>query len=220
MNRYKKGFTLFEMMVSIGIFVMITTIGVLNYRKFGSDIFISNLAYDMALTFRKAQSYGTNVRETRIGGTGSFDYAYGLHFNIDTASGGAKGKYYLFVDAYSPNSSSCTTAAQDAIYDELCLDNTISPPAPKDLVETSTLLKNSQITSLCATPVLTGVQDCTIKKLDITYLRPNPDAVIKNPSSIATEYSNAEIHITSADAREKKIIIYPVGQISVQSVTP
>lgn len=192
-SRFKKGFTLFEMMVSIAIFVVITAIAILNYQKFGTDVFISNLGYDIALSIRKAQSYGINVRGTSSGG---FIYAYGIHFTTATNN-----SYKLFVDSTpTPADQKYTSSAED--------------------VETYNLLKGSRIVQLCVTPS-SGVENCNVDILDITFLRPNPDALIYfHTTSGATGgpagYNKAKVVIQSAGGRQKQVVIYNIGQISVQ----
>ncbi len=199
----KKGFTLFEMMVSISIFVMITTIAVVNYRKFGNDVFINNLAYDIALTIRKAQSYGINVRGTSAN---NFSYGYGVHFDIRS----------------SPNP--CTGVASNTCY-KIFVDSLPSEPdlqwnnAAED-VETFNLLKGSTVSSLCVTS--SSGEDCTVDVLDLVFLRPNPDAHIYfhttgGATGGTTGYTSARIVIRAVDGREKSIVVYGIGQISVKS---
>jgi prepilin-type N-terminal cleavage/methylation domain-containing protein len=201
---HKRGFTLFEMMVSIGIFVLITSIGIVNYRKFGNDIFITNLAYDVGLSIRKAQSFGINVKEAKNIGTDPFRFAYGVHFDKAIT-----GRYQLFVDAYGADPS--------------CTNESIGPDrkwnCSNEDVEVYSLLKNSKIHDLCA--VIAEESTCTsVDTLDITFLRPNPDAIITTSAAGTNTYSRAEIVIKSADNRQKKIVVYAVGQISIQTPTP
>ena len=57
-----RGFTLIEMMVSVGIFALITTLIMVSGRSFGGSVLLTNLAYDVALSVRRAQTFGINVR--------------------------------------------------------------------------------------------------------------------------------------------------------------
>jgi prepilin-type N-terminal cleavage/methylation domain-containing protein len=218
-----RGFTLFEMMVSVGIFVMITTIGVLNYRKFGNDIFITNLGYDIALSIRKAQSYGINVKEAK--GTNiptSFNYAYGINFAVGPTTD--KTLYYLFADVVG-----LADPLPNGKYDG---SQTFGgPPTTVDeTVEKFKLLKRSTVSKLCIVRAAGGPDicsdSCDVYKLDLTFYRPNPDARITfskgTPPSVTTYAPEtnkaARIYIQTPDGREKQIVVYSVGQISVQEV--
>jgi len=84
----QKGFTLIEMVVTVGIFVIISTIVIVRNVSFDNDILLNNLAYDIALSVREAQQFGINVRV----GDGGFDAPYGIHFEAGSVS------YAMFLD--------------------------------------------------------------------------------------------------------------------------
>ena len=77
-----KGFTLIELLVTLSLFVVLTTIVIFSQSKFNGSILLTNLAYDVALTVRQAQSYGVNVREVASDTSTGFKHAYGVHFDI------------------------------------------------------------------------------------------------------------------------------------------
>ena len=83
-----RAFTLVELVVTVGIFALISTLIITRNSQFDEEIFLSDMAYDVALSLRRAQSYGINVR----GSEGSFDLPYGVHFTAGTTT------YELFVD--------------------------------------------------------------------------------------------------------------------------
>lgn len=83
-----RAFTLVELVVTVGIFAIISTVIIAKNSQFDEEIFLSDMAYDVALSVRRAQSYGINVR----GSGGSFDYPYGVFFTNGTTT------YQLFVD--------------------------------------------------------------------------------------------------------------------------
>lgn len=87
----KKGFTLVELLVSIAIFTIITSVAVLNHSSFNSSVLLTNLAYEIALSVRQAQFYGIVVKQSS---TGSFDAGYGIHFDL----GSSPSSYVLFED--------------------------------------------------------------------------------------------------------------------------
>lgn len=85
-----KGFTLVELLVSIGIFTVITTAAVFSHKQFNSSVLLTNLAYEMALSIRQAQSYGIAVRTNAAF---NFNSGYGIHFDTSTPT-----SYILFED--------------------------------------------------------------------------------------------------------------------------
>lgn len=84
-----RGFTLVELVVTVGIFAVISTVIISRNSQFDEEIFLSDMAYDVALSVRRAQSFGVNVR----GAEGSFDHPYGVYFENGTST------YQLFVDS-------------------------------------------------------------------------------------------------------------------------
>lgn len=84
------GFTLAELLVSVAIFTVITTVSVFNYSSFNSSVALTNLAYEIALSVRQAQFYGITVKQSVS--TGNFDSGYGVHFDANTTT------YTLFED--------------------------------------------------------------------------------------------------------------------------
>jgi prepilin-type N-terminal cleavage/methylation domain-containing protein len=65
-----KGFTLVEMLVSIAIFVLITTVVVFRHASFNASVQLSNAVYDLALQFRQSQFEAVNVTTEKYVVTG------------------------------------------------------------------------------------------------------------------------------------------------------
>lgn len=87
-----KGFTLFELIITIGITVIISSLVLTNFPRFSRTLGLSRTAQAIALSFREAESAALGVREF---GSGIFP-AYGLHFeNPPTKS------YVFFADVIS-----------------------------------------------------------------------------------------------------------------------
>lgn len=91
----QSGFTLVELLVSVGIFTLITTAAVFNNAQFNGNVVLSNLAYEVALSVRQAQFYGITVKQSS---TNTFDAGYGISFNVSTPT-----SYLLFEDKPTPN---------------------------------------------------------------------------------------------------------------------
>ena len=75
------GFTIIELLVTVAIFSIITSVLLVNYPKFSSRILLENVAHDIGLSVRQAQTFGLNVRGVRIGATDIFP-TYGIHFSL------------------------------------------------------------------------------------------------------------------------------------------
>ena len=195
-----KGFTLIELLVVIGILIAITLVVLFNYRQFGSTILLENIAYDIGLSIRQAQTYGLSVRGVGDG-TATFDTAYGVHFvAADT------GHWSFFADKNrSGVYDACAGAGCDTI------------------LEGYTLKRGSTIKRFCATRT-NAEEHCTdsssspLTTLDITFNRPNPDAIITSnvvSGITAFPYQKARITIQTPEGLERHIEIESTGQISV-----
>lgn len=179
----QSGFTLVELLVSIAIFTLITTIAVFNHAQFNSSILLTDLAYEAALTIRQAQVYGITVRQSSTNG---YDSGYGVHFQTNDPT-----TYKLFEDMPTPN--------------HICDSTECSSP-----IESYTIQKGNQVTRLCADG------DCTKTSLDISFIRPNPDAFI-TANGVGTLYNEAVICLKSPQGIARRAIVESTGQISVDN---
>jgi prepilin-type N-terminal cleavage/methylation domain-containing protein len=116
----QKGFTLIEMIVTVGIFAIISTIIIVRNAAFDNDVLLNNLAYDIALSIRQAQQFGINVRAAQQ----QFDAPYGVHFDADSTT------YIAFIDKGTGN----------GVYDG---------PTSGELLEVYTIGRGAKIRSLC-----------------------------------------------------------------------
>jgi prepilin-type N-terminal cleavage/methylation domain-containing protein len=83
-----KGFTLFELLAVMAVFILLTSITIASDSRFGGRVALEAVAYDIALSIREAQIYGVAVRRTSAG---SFNVGYGMHFTPGTG-------YELYAD--------------------------------------------------------------------------------------------------------------------------
>jgi len=86
------GFSLVELMVTIGIVTLVTGVVMVKYSSFNSVVILKSQAYELALDLREAQVFGVSVG----GGTNSYREAYGIY--VDMAN---PNQYMLFQDASS-----------------------------------------------------------------------------------------------------------------------
>mgnify|MGYP001582363792 CR=1 FL=1 len=203
------GFTLIEMLVVIALFSILSGIVLLNYRGFGSDLLLTNLSYDIALSLRKAQSYGVSVKSLSSG-TSNFTYSYGVHFNVGSF-GGTQTSYSLFID-------NSTTGSNANVYD-----------GGDTILETYTITNQNKILELCYRLNSNDPSDtCTNQGsnnpavIDILFKRPNPDAVItrcpndNNLSNCIPDNATAKIRLQSVRGIIRDVTVRDTGEISVK----
>jgi prepilin-type N-terminal cleavage/methylation domain-containing protein len=186
--RTKSGFTLIELLVVVGILVVISSIMLVSYSKFGGQVLLRNLAYDVALSIRQAQVYGISARSF-LGA----EFAAGHGAYISFSEGDAL--FYLYTDV--DNNGFFTSAATE-------------------WVETYTIGRGYTIDRLCVPSGPTS-ETCGITSLDILFRRPEPDAIIRasSGSGFAT-YDRARIVLKSPQERKLSVLVETTGQISVQ----
>jgi prepilin-type N-terminal cleavage/methylation domain-containing protein len=189
-KKRNKGFTLMELITVVGIFAIITTVVMIKFSTFNNKILTTNLAYDIALSIREAQTFGVNVRGFDTGNTVVFDYAYGVHFNESSDT-----TYTFFID----------------------LNGNGKFESNNETVDVFTLRGGHRIERLCRTTgaSVTSCSDTTpsFNDLYITFKRPEPDAVIKSNGS--TLYQSASIRVTSPQGIDREIQVHSTGQISI-----
>lgn len=192
----QKGFTLIELMVSIAIFAFMTALVVARYGTFNQGILLTNLAYDVALTLRTAQSYGLNVKSAPTASanySSNFNYPYGVHFDSGNSN---NTKIIFFADT---NIDSTYDAGEE--------------------ISTYTIRRGSHVEKLCIDNGHgnDGKLQCNnVSTLDVIFKRPDPDAIItKNDDNTKLIY--AEINLKSSDGGTKKVIVRQTGQIAVSN---
>ena len=156
-----KGFTIVELIVSIAIFAVMTALVVSRYGTFNQNTLLTNVAYDMALTIRTAQSYGLSVKSSDSAAN-SFGSAYGVHFDMSKPT-----KFVLFADTN-----------KNGYYED---------PANSGVdqnITTYTLTSGVTISKICLAVTQSSCQSpssnllASSDALDITFRRPNPDAIL------------------------------------------
>jgi prepilin-type N-terminal cleavage/methylation domain-containing protein len=185
----RAGFSLVELLASVAIFTIIMSVILVKHSQFSGTLAVENLAYDIALSIRKAQVFGLSVREFKGGGS-NFDVGYGLHFDSNTNN-----SYIFFVDAN-----------RNEKYDD-----------SSEIIEVFALNKGNIISKFCAV-VSSSLEKCSttdIAYLDVIFERPNPDAIIKT-SLVSDLYNSAVITITSPNGAKWDITTITTGQISIQ----
>ncbi len=200
----KSGFTLIEMLVVVAIFTIISAVALFNQTKFSSDMVITNLAYEVALEVRQAQTYGIGVRGSSNGGS-NFQYGYGVHFGQDNKS------FLLFAD------QNLVPSSIKYVYDS----------AGDSLVDTFHLPGGNTIAEICynqSSALAPGsgptapncYKNLTSHSLDISFVRPNPEARTVLDGDVTVDVAPVYIILRSALGDKCKTVkVYSTGQISV-----
>ena len=186
----KKGFTLIELIAVTGVMVILSTILLANYNRFGGAITLRNIVYDVALSIREAQTYGISVRKFGEG-AGQFSAGYGMHFEKTSPT-----QYILFADAVQPS---------NGLYDA------------GESVDLLTMRGGYFIYDMCGTSPGSSVDECLLDELDVTFKRPDPDAYIRGIlNSTVSLYEKACITIESPRGDRLAVVVWLTGQISIQ----
>lgn len=198
MNR---GFTIIELLVSIAIFVVMTSVVVAKFGNFNNSTLLTDTAYDIALVVRLAQSYGLSVKNADPMDSSSFLNPFGVDFN-------------------KSNSADCGTAQVNENYIVLFADsdpigtpNHVCSDLDADM-DSYKIIRGARISDLCAGA--SSVSCTPIDRVTISYERPNPEAIIcTNGSAAECTHTYAEITIQGADGGERTVVVYQNGQVSV-----
>ncbi|OHA79376.1 MAG: hypothetical protein A2747_02985 [Candidatus Yonathbacteria bacterium RIFCSPHIGHO2_01_FULL_44_41] len=104
MNKHPQqslGFTLVELLVTVGVFVVLTSVVLANYRGFDTNAKFANASEDIVLAIRQAQVYGVGVK----GEGASFTIPYGVYLKQSTPN-----QILLFADRDAAPDGKYTTA--------------------------------------------------------------------------------------------------------------
>src|SRR3989344_4535409 len=191
-KRYKlqAGFTLIEMLVVIAVMAIVTGVMLANNGRFGGQVLLQNLAYDIALTLRQAQVYGISVQ--RFEDTNEYVAGYGVNFRSSSPD--------LFI-----------------LYGDLDGDEVYS--GANETVRSALKLHSGyKIRELIVIDSDAPSVPIAASELDIGFRRPEPDAYIRrNPSGDNALYDIACIGIESPRGDVRYVIAHLNGQISVQN---
>lgn len=173
----QKGFTLIELIVVVGIFLVLTAVVVFNYNKFSNDTILTNMAYEMALSYRQAQVFGVAA----VGDTGDFGKAYGISIYAPV---GDQKRYRLFVDQ-----------DQDGLYD--------AGASPSELIEEYTLQRDVVISGL-ADSLGGSCNVLTSNLMNVLFLRPSQTALVNGASN--RDFGEIELSNSQGTKRYVRIL--------------
>ncbi len=198
------GFTLPEMLISLSIVAIISSVVLSNQHTYTEGASLSNLAEDISLSISQAQIYGVSVRQTAPDSS-DFNSAYGVEFRLSGA-GGADDSYVFFVDL-----------DDDREYED---DWSCPVDDSSECLEKTAISNGNTIDSLCVIHT-DDSEDCNIGRLAVTFIRPNTTANLKFFNSSGSQISpsnvkGAKIKLSSLSDLERSVSVYKTGYISVQ----
>jgi len=206
MEPMNRGFTIIELLVTLAIFIVMTSFTVAKFGNFNQSTLLTDTAYDIALVVRLAQTYGLSVKNSSQIGAQNFNLPYGVDFDMSGDScGGATSNptlLTLFADLNQTGQSAGMCDASD------------------QSVNTYVITRGAKISSLCIGADATACHQSSnsVSRLDVSFQRPNPEAVIcaSNGGAPTCNYAYSVAMIQGTDGSTRTIVVRQNGQISVQ----
>lgn len=183
----QKGFTLVEFVVILAIFSVMAGIALFNFSGFESNISLTNLAHDIALTIRQAQVFGISATESSLGFAPS--KTRGVYFQYDGSE--FLKTFIIFADEQG----------NDHQFD----------PNDDQIIDEITVSSSDSISGIEVGPDANNLRSLN-DDLHITFTRPKPEAWI---ISGGARENYAIIAIESVSGQERKIEVFKSGQIRV-----
>ncbi len=185
-----RGFTLIELLVVTAILVLITGLMLANHNRFGGRILLENLAYDMALSVRTAQVYGTSVLRSSAG---TYSAGYGMHYSMSTPT-----VYTLFADAVT----------SDGLFTN------------GEQIQTFAISRGYRIEKICSPAGTDISSCTSVNQIDIIFKRPEPDAWISANGSSCTALAancmeSVRIGLVSPNGERAGFVVEVNGQVAV-----
>ncbi|MEI7480190.1 MAG: prepilin-type N-terminal cleavage/methylation domain-containing protein [bacterium] len=186
----KAGFTLIELLVVITIFTIITGIVLFNQNQFNGSILLTNLAYDLSLDIRQAQTFGGGGKTDISFVTATSAPVYGIHLD----QGPANNKNIILFGDYN----------NDGLY------------TSNELIEQNKITR-SNVISLLQYISSSGVTT-TPSVVDVSFKRPEAAAhlFVNNTTPEITYFDKIIITISNTYTNQtRKIVISKLGLIYV-----
>ncbi len=207
----QRGMTLVELLVVLAIFLIVAGLTIFDYGRFRSTVSLQNLADDISLSIRRAQNYAIGVRSSQ---STVFSSGYGIHFstanpNSSDARAGSNKTFIIFGDLNAnkvynyPTSTSTTCSNSTLASDDECIDML-------------SITSSDTIYQICPN----GANCASTGYVDITFIRPNPDAYICTGTVVGAcsgPLSSVDIVVRNSQSLDTKIIsVSNIGQISIR----
>ena len=192
----QKGFSLMELLIVIAIMLILLSVSLFDYNKFGKEIDLENATYAIALAIRESQVYGINKALKKTDNpinTFGGDYGYGVFFSKRETGPANKSRLVFFVDSSTaPNNNkifdgNCSGGSGDECYSQVSLNK-------GNHISDIKYYNNGSWTS--------------VDSINLYFKRPNPDAVIKVN---ALDFGKERVRITITDSGNQFFRCVEVG---------
>lgn len=186
----QRGFTLVELLISIVIIGIITTLVIVRYREFDSTVLLKGAAYEVALTLREMQVQSVSASR----GTGSnFEYPRGVTF--------------------TPNTNTYTSYEFPDI-DINATPRYIGGTQSSNLIRTFTIDRSMYVKDVCVE--VGGNWECSPSRLDIAFRRPEFKALYY-AEGVGGTITSALVKVSSPTNPDNVFLVEVslLGQISV-----
>lgn len=206
LNAKKSGFSLIELIVSLSIIILISTLMFVNYPDLSEKYSIDRAARLVSLSIRDAQVKAMAIKEDS---QNQFP-AYGAHFNK-----GNKKLILIFSDSVT-SGNTCKVAVPENCWYESGIDS---------IVESRAFPTTATISNLCgnlkSNPPSGNKKECNLQSITATFLRPTPTTFLKAIDSKGNNRDFQDIEIVldlpSKTRNQQKIIgITESGQIFIE----
>ncbi len=224
-NHNSCGFSLIELIITVSIMLIVTSAVLFRQAKFSSDVLITDMAYEVALSIRDAAVSGLS---SKASSTIPYKTGYGVHFE-PAPDGGSPNSFINFIDVSEvPILESVSDESNIFDYYYTTQDD-VNQTGGVDVIDKVIELTQGQtIKQYCARGDGGWIcgPDSSKHVLNIVYVRPNPDAHITmgtkagGPDGVKT-YSEAKIVVQSGLGDKCRTVSVSVsGQISVDPIDP
>ncbi|HVX91419.1 MAG TPA: prepilin-type N-terminal cleavage/methylation domain-containing protein [Candidatus Paceibacterota bacterium] len=202
-TRHPGGFTLIEMLVVLAIIIIVTAIALAGQSGFNRTEALNNMAYDIGLTIRQAESYGISNIINGVGLNVGTNIPYGVAFDT-----GWPASFVMFGDT-DPDNCDSDSKPDCQLGDHKYSSNDTT-------VQTYALNNGFTIHAFCVSGPQTSCTTGNLQKLAITFSRPNARVTIaaKNSNqSWITTYTFACIELYSQNKETRYVSVSANGEI-------
>ncbi len=186
----KRGFTLLEMIVTLSVFMIMTTIMISSNRNTTKTVVLNTLANQVISVIRQSESYALTKPALSIG-----NYPpYGVYFST-----GSPSSFILFKDTN-----------KDHLYTEgESLQNLTFQPGFTIAKLCVNMKKNNKTPTTCT----------SVTNIDVSFTRPYPEPTITTTTSTVGEipFTDVEIILSSGAGNiQKTIVVWVTGQLAIE----
>ena len=186
-NNHSAGMSLVELIVVLGIFAVLSTVVIFNYKDFQDRVDIKNLGSDIALKIVEAQKLSVNGMRHTLAGL-NWQPSYGVYFDIAMPK-----QFIYFADLNNFNGYEVGSAEK---------------------LDTINITKNNYISRIdrcnnagCSSPASIN------NPISVFFKRPDSKAIFSG--ALVTGSNYIQITVSSPNGAKSLIKVYPSGRIQV-----